>query len=50
MPLPFILGAAAAIAGIAGVGSGISGAVKMKEANDTMESADRQHKQNIERF
>lgn len=50
MPLPFILGAAAAIAGIAGVGSGISGAVKMKEANDTMESANRHHKENIARF
>ena len=33
MPLPFILGAAAAIAAVGGVGSGIHGAVKMKDAN-----------------
>ncbi len=50
MPLPFILGAGAAIAGIAGVGSGIHGAVKMKEANDTMQSADARHKQNLAAF
>lgn len=48
MPLPFILGAAAAALG--GVGSGIHGAVKMKEANDTMKSADSIHKKNIKRF
>lgn len=50
MPLPFILGAAAAVAAIGGVGSGIHGAAKMKEANDTMKSADSRHKMNIERF
>lgn len=50
MPLPLILGAAAAIAGIAGVGSGIHGAVKMKEANDTMEVANSCHKRNLARF
>lgn len=33
MPLPFILGAAAAVAGVAGVGNAIHGGVKMKEAN-----------------
>ncbi len=32
MPLPFIIGAIAAGAAAAGVGSGIHGAVKMKEA------------------
>ena len=36
MPLPLILGAAAAVAGAAGVGSAIHGGVKMKKANDTM--------------
>lgn len=36
MPLPLLLGIGAAIAGVAGVGSGVHGAVKMKEANDTM--------------
>lgn len=50
MPLPFILGAAAAVAAIGGVGSGISGVSKMKEANDTMKSADSRHKRNQERF
>ena len=30
MPLPFIIGGLAAVAGIAGVGSGIHGAAKMK--------------------
>lgn len=50
MPIPFILGAAAAIAGIAGVGAGIHGAVKMKEANDTMKSTQARHKKNCERF
>lgn len=41
MPLPIIIGIAAAVAGLAGVGSGISGGVKMKNANDTMKSAKR---------
>lgn len=50
MPLPFILGAAAAIAAATGVGTGIHGAVKMKEANDTMKSADSRHKRNIAKF
>ena len=50
MPLPFILGAAAAAAAIGGVGSGIHGAVKMKEANDTMKSAESRHKNNVARF
>ena len=44
MPLPLILGAAAAVAGAAGVGSAIHGGVKMKKANDTMKDVDkRQH-------
>lgn len=50
MPLPFILGAVATVAAIGGVGSGIHGASKMKEANDTMKSADSRHKKNIARF
>ena len=41
MPLPFIIGGIAAIAAIGGVGTGIHGGVKMKEANDTMKSAQR---------
>lgn len=50
MPLPLILGIGAAIAGAAGVGSGIHGAVKMKEANDAMDSAKRCHERNIEKY
>jgi hypothetical protein len=50
MPLPLILGIGAAIAAAAGVGSGVHGAVKMKDANDTMKSADSRHKRNIARF
>lgn len=50
MPLPLILGIGAAIAGAAGIGSGIHGAVKMKEANDTMEAAKYHHEQNMAKF
>lgn len=50
MPLPFILGAAMAVAAVGGIGSGIHGASKMKEANDTMKLADSIHKRNIQRF
>ena len=50
MPLPLILGIGAAIAGTAGIGSGIHGALKMKEANDTVDLANRRHEENIKRF
>lgn len=50
MPLPFLIGVAAALAAAGGVGSGIHGATKMKSANDTMKAADYRHKRNIERF
>lgn len=50
MPLPIILGVGAAIAGLAGIGGGVHGAVKMKEANDTMKTAENRHTNNIERF
>lgn len=50
MPLPLILGVGAAIAGAAGVGTSIHGAVKMKEANDTIKVAETRHKNNIEKF
>lgn len=49
MPLPIILGIGAAIAGGAGLIGGVNGAVKMKEANDTMESAKRRHERNQRR-
>lgn len=50
MPLPFILGAGAAIAGAIGVGSGIHGAKKMKDANDTLKSAQSRHERNVAKF
>ena len=50
MSLPFILGGIAAAAAVAGVGSGIKGGMKMKDANDTMESAKRMQKRAINKF
>lgn len=50
MPLPIIIGVAAALAGAAGVGAGVHGAVKMKEANDTMDLANKRHKRNMEKL
>lgn len=50
MPLPLILGVGAAVAGVAGVGTGIHGASKMKKANDTVKEAEIRHKVNIERL
>ena len=39
MPLPVVLGIAAGVAALGGVGSGIRGAVKMKDAKDTTDLA-----------
>lgn len=50
MPLPLILGIGAAIAGVAGVGSGIAGGVKMKQANDTAKNAEERQKAAIKKF
>lgn len=50
MPLPLILGAAAAVAGAAGVGGAIHGGVKMKKANDTMKKAKSEHEANVKHF
>ena len=50
MPLPLIIGGIAAIAGIAGVGSGISGGVKIKEANDTMKYAQNKQENAIHKY
>lgn len=50
MPLPLILGIGAAVAGVAGIGSGIHGAVKMKEASDTMQETKNRHERNIRKF
>ena len=50
MPIPFILGGLAAVAGVAGVVNGVKGASKMKDANDTMKRAESRHKANIEKY
>ncbi len=50
MPLPLILGIGAAIAATGGVGAGIHGAVKMKDANDTMSIAKSKQEDAIAKF
>lgn len=50
MPLPLILGGAAALAAAAGAGSAVHGGVKMKKAHDEMKSAQQHHETNIQRF
>ena len=50
MPLPLIIGGIAAAAGAAGVGSGIHGAVKMKEASDTVKAAQKRNEKNVARL
>lgn len=50
MPLPIVIGGMAAVAGIAGVGSGIHGGIKMKEANDTMKKAQKKQGRAVARF
>lgn len=50
MPLPFLLLVGAGIAAAGGVGAGVHGAVKMKNANDTMKSAKEEHEKNIKKF
>ena len=46
MPLPFIIGGLAVVAGAAGIGTGIRGGMKMKDANDTMKSAQEKQERN----
>lgn len=48
--IPVALKGAAVIAGAAGVGAAAHGVKKMKDANDTMESAKNRHERNVERF
>lgn len=50
MPLPLIIGGIAAIAGVAGVGTGIHGGVKMKDANDTMKLAKTNQESAVKKF
>lgn len=50
MPLPLILGITAGIAAAGGVGSGIHGGIKMKDANDTMKAATARQEGAIKKF
>ena len=50
MPLPVVLGIAAGVAALGGVGSGIRGAVKMKDAKETTELARRIQDRAIKKF
>lgn len=50
MPLPLILGIAAAVAGTTGVGLGIHGGVKMKQANDKLKEAQKRNDSNNARL
>lgn len=50
MPLPFIIGGLAIAAGIGGIGSGIHGAAKMKDASDTLDAAKSRHNKNLKMF
>ncbi len=50
MPLPLLIGGAAVVAGLTGVGTGIRGGVKMKEANDTMKEAQSVQEKAVQRF
>lgn len=48
--LPWIIGGFAAVAGVAGVGTGIHGGIKMKEASDTMKLAQSKQERAIALF
>lgn len=49
MPLPLILGIAAGIAGLTGVGAGVKGAIDMANANDTLNIAKKRDEENKKR-
>lgn len=50
MPLPFIIGGIAAVAGAVGVGSGIHGGAKLIEANATMKEAEEKRRNAVTRL
>lgn len=50
MPLPLLLLGFAALAGVTGVGAGVHGAVKMKDASDKIKEAKRRDEKNNERL
>ena len=47
MPLPLFLGIGAAFAAGAGIGTGIKGAMKVKDAKDKVKQAEKRHQRNI---
>ncbi len=50
MPLPLILGVAAGLAATGGLGAGIHGGIKMKNAKETMEYAKKKHNSAINKL
>lgn len=50
MPLPVVLGVIAVVAGVAGIGAGIDGGIKVKTANDREAQAKELHENNLARF
>lgn len=50
MPLPLIIGIGAAVAGVSGVGLGIRGGMKMKDANDKLKKAQQRNENNGKRL
>jgi len=50
MALPIIIGIGAAIAAASGIGAGINGGIKMKDASQTMDIAKEHHNKNIKYF
>lgn len=50
MPIPFILGAVAAVTTVTGIGAGVYGASKIKDAKDTMDRAQSRHERNIRHY
>lgn len=49
MPLPLILGIAAGVAALTGVGAGVKGAIDMADANDTLNKAKKRDEENQKR-
>lgn len=50
MPLPFIIAAVAVVAGAGGIGAGIQGGIKMKDASNTVKSAQKRNADNVNRL
>lgn len=48
--VPALLKGVAITAGVVGAGSAINGVINMKDAQDTVKSAEKRHEQNIEKF